>query len=636
MTQHCYRSYLHILLHFVAIILVFILPVTPLQAQNQEKTRTDSLNNKNDSVKKATGNDSFFLLRTKGLLGKLAKSITTDTSSRTGDVQRIDKLYEKYKGRTIRNIEIRRVDFGVPINDTSRSFRNMLTNTADAVHHTTREYVIRNNLFFREGDTLLPILLADNERQLRDQTYIGDAKIIVKTVLGTRDSVDIIILTKDVLSIGGSLNLSSTTRMEAVVREDNFLGRGDKFQLNGFYDQQRVDRFGYGAEYMARNVRGSFGDASFGFQTYAPTFNTGHKMEAQMYARYIRPLVNPYMKWTYAFETILHNTSNQYFSDSFYNSTTRYSYYNVDAWAGFNMGAHQLKGEIKDDRLRTLVGIRFLHQDFSQIPLKYEREYNYQYANLTGALASISIFRQDFFKTQYIYGFGRNEDVPQGLDFSVTTGWTDKQNRVRPYMGLDMAFNYFTRKESYFNYTLRLGGYSYKKSYEDISILANLEYFSNLRRLGKKWKVRTFVTAGITTQLNKQLNEPLLLESRYGLQEYEDVRLGGDHRMTVKAESVFYNKWTLFSFKFAPFVFANTSLLTPPGQSLLNTKFYNTIGGGIRSRNESLVFGTLELRTYYFPGKNFNGDHFRIEFNTNVKFKYNNQFIRRPQFIAVN
>ena len=48
------------------------------------------------------------------------------------------------------------------------------------------------------------------------------------------------------------------------------------------------------------------------------------------------------------------------------------------------------------------------------------------------------------------------------------------------------------------------------------------------------------------------------------------------------------------------------------------------------------MFGTLELKAFYFPRKNFNGDLFRVEFNTNVKFKYSTQTVRRPDFINVN
>lgn len=580
-------------------------------------------------------NDSFFLLRKKGLLGKLARSITTDTAQ-DDNLVRIDYLYRHYRGRVIRNIEVRSVDFGVPINDTSTSFKNKLTNLADGLHRTTREYVIRNNLFFKVNDKLVPNLLADNERHLRDQTYLNDVKIIVKRVVGTRDSVDIVVLTKDVLSIGGQFKMSSIQKVETVVREDNFGGRGDRFQVGVFFDKDRSRRLGYGSEYIFRNIRGSFMDGQIGFRDYENAFNTFDKQEHTVYARFIKPLVNPYMKWTYALEGAYHKNVNQYTSDSIFLADNRYQYYNVDAWIGFNKSAAKLNRYNNDDRLRTLFGVRFLHNEFQTIPKKYDTLYFYQYADLTGVLGSISIFRQDFYKTQYVYGFGRNEDVPEGIDFSLTGGWTNKNNRVRPYTGLDLRINYFSKRKNYYNYTLRVGGYQYQKRYEDISILGNVEYFSRLKNLGKRWKQRTFITVGITTQLRKQLAEPLLLESEFGLPEYENIHLGGDHRLTFKAETVMFNNWRLISFRFAPFVFGNASLLTPVGEPLIKTKFYNSLGAGIRSRNESLVFGTLELRGFFFPGKNFDGSYWRVDFNTNIKFKYNNQFIRRPQFIVVN
>lgn len=577
-------------------------------------------------------NDSFFLLRSKGLLGKLARTIVTDTSE--GDLVRIDVLYQAYTGRTIRNIRIRRLDFGVPLDDTSRSFKNILTRWADALHHTTREQVIRNNLFFVKNDTLLPILLADNERHLREQPYLNDVRILVDPVSGTTDSVDITVLTKDVLSLGGKFKMSSWNKVETALKDDNFMGLGDRLQGSVFYDQARRKRMGFGGEYAVRNIAGSFVDGYLGFQDFAPTFNSFHKQEQTVYASFIRPLVNPYIKWTYALESAWHQNSNMYFSDSLYRAEHQYSYFNIDAWGGYNIGARH--GQRGNDRLRTLVAARIIHQDFRQVPEKYEQEYFYQYADLTGVLGSISIFRQDFYKTQYVYGFGRNEDVPEGLDVSVTTGWTNKHDRVRPYMGFDVEFNHFNRKDDYFHYTLRVGGYSYKKRYEDISVLGNLEYFSRLGRLGPKWRQRTFVTAGFATQLKRQLNEPLLLESQYGLPEYENINLGGNLRFTVKAESVFYSNWSLLSFRFAPFVFGNATLLTPEDRPLLKTNLYNTVGAGIRSRNESLIFGTLELRGYFFPDRNFNGDSFRVEFSTNLRFKYNSQLVRKPQFIVVN
>ena len=613
------RSYIYI--YALGVGLILILCAQPAYAQ--------------EDTSDVPKNDSFFLLKKKGILGKLARSITTDTVE-DDNLVRIDYLYRHYRGRVIRNIEIRRVDFGVPINDTSQSFKNKLTRLADAVHHTTREYVIRKNLFFKENDKLVPILLADNERHLRDLAYVNDVKIVVKRVIGTRDSVDIVVLTKDVLSIGGKFKMSALTKVETSVREDNFGGTGDKFELGVFFDQNRSRNIGFGSEYVLRNINGSFIDGTLGFRDYANAFNTFDKQEKTVYAQFVKPLVNPYMKWTYALEAAWHKNVNLYMSDSLFQMDNRYQYYNIDAWIAFNKSRAKLNRRNDDDRLRTLFGLPFLHNEFRFILIKYETEYYYQYADLTGILGSISIFRQDFYKTQYVYGFGRNEDVPEGIDFSITGGWTDKNARVRPYMGLDLQLNYFSKKKNYYHYTLRIGGYQYQKKYEDISILGNVEFFSRLKKLGKRWRQRTFITAGITTQIRKQLAEPLFLESQYGLPEYQNIFLGGDHRLTLKAETVMFNNWRIVNFRFAPFVFGNASLLTPVGEPLIKTKFYNSLGAGMRSRNESLVFGTLELRGFFFPNKNFDGSYWRVEFNTNVRFKYNTNFVRRPQFIVVN
>jgi len=37
-------------------------------------------------------------------------------------------------------------------------------------------------------------------------------------------------------------------------------------------------------------------------------------------------------------------------------------------------------------------------------------------------VGQFTFFRQDFYKTNYIYGFGTTEDVPQGYNVAVTFG----------------------------------------------------------------------------------------------------------------------------------------------------------------------------------------------------------------------
>lgn len=594
----------------------------------------DSTRKKEDTVRKKEGLDSF-LLKQKGIIGQLAENLFKDTTEveTIKELQRNDVPFQRFRGRIIRNVYIGTLDFGVSIKDTSKKLNNGLTRVANAMHRKSRDYTIRNNLFFKEGQVLSPYILGDNERHLRDLPYLQDARITVRPVRGT-DSVDIVVYTKDVLSIGGSIHMNDMNSGELALKEDNFLGWGDRIQVSTLYDYKRNQRFGDGAEYIKRNIGGSFIDAYAGYLTFAKAFSSGNREENETYFILLRPLVNPYMKWTYSAEASVHSTENMYSTDSLYNSDLKYKYTVLDAWAGWNMSADGIAGKNEGDRLRRLVALRVLDRDFSDKPLKYAEQYDYRYADLTAVLGSASIFKQNFYKTQYIYGFGRNEDVPEGIDMSLTAGWTKKNLRERPYVGLDFERYYFA-SERYFNYTVRAGTFLYQGQVEDVDLLANLDYFSKLKKLGARWKQRTFLSAGISKQYRTVLNEPLMFESEFGLPGFRFNNMGGDVRVSGKVQSVFFSPWSIVLFKFAPFVFADGTYFRfyhrDFGQNL-----YTALGGGVRIRNESLIFGTIEIKGMYFPRKNLYNESYRVEFNTNLRFKYNQQLIKKPDFVHVN
>ncbi|WP_315817417.1 hypothetical protein [Paraflavitalea speifideaquila] len=557
---------------------------------------------KPDTIRRASI-DSFILKR-RGLLGKLARNLLSNNPTGdevTGPI-RNDLLFSIYNDRVIRSIQIVGLDFGTAITDTSKTFKSRLTNLANGFHHKTRGFVIRNNLFFEVGDRVFPYLLADNERHLRDQSYLQDARIVIRSSDRSNDSVDITIFTKDVLSIGGSFRMHNSQSVSGSIREDNLGGWGDRLQGSVLYDQRRKERVGYGGEFIKRNIGGSFIDGSIGYDNFNDAFNSGRDEEVTFYARLIRPLVNPYLRFTYAAEVASHRTENMYLNDSTYKTDARYRYFNYDSWVGWNTGAYKLgKGQNENDRTRTLLSVRFFRKQFQEVPEVFSQEYYYDYIDRMAALGSLSIFRQDFYKVRYIYGFGRNEDVPEGMDISLTAGWTKTQGRERPYAGIDFQRFFFTEKEHYFNYTGRVGGYFNKNTLEDVDVLFNLDYFSNLQSLSKKWKQRTFVSAGIALQANKELNEPLFLESQFGLPELRNTKkIYGEIRSTLKAESVFFSPWMFINFRFAPFIFGNLTLLTPEKQELNKSDLYSSIGGGLRSRNESLIFGTLEFKAFSF------------------------------------
>lgn len=575
-----------------------------------------------------------YLKNRNGFFAKIVKSFMKDTIGPEAptDIRRNDIPFLKYEGYHIRNININELPFGIPINDSARKIITTLTKLANATHRVTRPSVIRRNLFFKRNDAVQPYLLADNLRFLRQLPYIQDASFRIEGVPGTLDSVDITVITKDVFSIGGSLGSLGVPQSDIEIREDNFAGSGNAIVFQTLFDTEREKKFGLGAAFIQRNIGGSFMNGEFAYKSFYNSID-GPKEENLYYINLSKPLETRYMKWTYEFLSSYHSTRNMYNDDSVYLFKNNYQYYNFDAWAGYNINSKNFSIENESTKLRRLAGVRIIERKFQDIPLKYQSDYYWRFADLTGVLGSLTLYRQNFYKARYIYGFGRNEDIPEGLNLTVTSGLTRKQNILRPFLGFNYERSFFNERKNYISYTLRAEGNLHHSSIEDITMLAGISYVESLNTLGPKWLQRFFLSMDVAQQVNTVLNEPLLLASKYGLPEFGNNRVGGTLRATVRAESVFYSPWSVAAFRIAPFVFANTSVFSP---YLAASHLYSSVGGGIRTRNESLLFGTLELKGYYFPGGNIRNEKFRFDIATNVRFKYNPQLIRKPNFIEIN
>jgi len=267
-------------------------------------------------------------------------------------------------------------------------------------------------------------------------------------------------------------------------------------------------------------------------------------------------------------------------------------------------------------------------------------------------LGELSVFRQNYYKTSFIYGFGITEDVPEGFSASLIGGWTDEvgrdslehnHERQAPYYGVATEITSFTKKQSYYDFTFKAGGYS-EKGFQDVGLLINIFHFTRLRRMTPTWFNRFFVTAGFAKQINPDtlLTAPLILQSQqYGLPSfnYSSTILPAQIRTTIKFEADFYNNVKHAGFKFAPFAFADATILTPYKEDFnLDTKnMYSEVGVGVRTRNENLIFGTIEFRLYYYPSAVPPGMmHLNPQVASDLQFRYNSTFINKPDFVVDN
>ena len=584
--------------------------------------------------------DTFFLAKKKGLIGELAKTIST-TNNDPEPVQKINP-FMAHSGKFIRSVRIIRLGFERDINDTTKYHNNFGAIVANMLHKKTREKIIYNNLFFKAGDLLNPYLLADNERFLRDQPYTQDALFKVEQADSTNEEVDIIVLSKDNFPVGGGFDMVNSNKYKVELKNENVSGSGSRLLLRTLYDTERKPKIGYGAEILNRNIKGSFINWTLGFQTFKNAFNSGRNEEVTFYTNFEKPLVTAYIPWVGALELAYSKTTNAYQKDSSYLNDFKYSYNKIDGWYGYNFGTNGLRKTNTQSRQRMFIAVRGLYQQFTHLPLNVRRIFDYRYSDITGLLSSFNIFEQNFYRTNFIYGFGRNEDVPQGFTAAITAGITKKKdslsnnNRMRPYYGVEGSRSHFNKKGFFSTYTLRMGGFSYKGGLEDIDLLLNVDHFTRLKKINPNWYNRQFYSFGITRQLNPVLNQPLFLKSEFGLPYFNNDNIYADLRVTSKFETVFYNLRKFWGFRFAPFAFGDVCLIKPVNQPLNKSSLFSALGAGVRTRNENLIFGTIELKCFYFPKVVQGMGNWQVQVGSNIRFKYNSIFIKKPDFIVAN
>ncbi|MBX2947141.1 MAG: hypothetical protein KF725_15020 [Cyclobacteriaceae bacterium] len=535
-----------------------------------------------------------------------------------------------YEGKVIRNIIVEHIGFERSIYDTSSTnIMKKIGKLANDLHQNSREKTIRNNLFVHKHQRLNPYKLADNERYLRDLDFILDARIVAEPVNGNTDSVDLFILTRDVFALGGTFTPRSLNTYRFGLYDVNVGGRAQRIQMNGVFNPDRDPRLGYQFVYTKNSIQGSLIDATVSYTQIDNGSSLGLENEQAVLVRLTRPLVSPYTRMAGGLE-LSQNWSTNIFQKA--DTAFRHYRYNIqDAWVGYNIGINTKM----ENRNRHVVALRTFRQQFIKQPEQLSEQTNPLYNNKSFVLGSVTFFNQNFYKTRYVYGFGRTEDVPYGKNLTLMAGTVRQFELSRPYMGAELDKTLVMKNGDFHEYKLQAEGFWGNSELEDITLLASATLFSKLIEF-RQLKVRQYLGISYTTQMNPRIKEPLTVNSDYGLTGFGADSVLGAQRLSIYSQTIVFTPLSIVGFRFAPLAFGEISMIAPKDESIFRQKAYAGIGGGLRTRNENLVFGTIELKLFWFPRVTEDLSHFRISVASNLRVKFSAGFVKRPEFIQYN
>ncbi len=515
------------------------------------------------------------------------RMISVNKPEKGPDVQTAAEYYEKYRGKIIRNINIKQLEvFGQTVADTTQKPSGWIQNLGNELHINTQEQSLREKLFIQPGDSLNPFILADNERLIRNLPYIKNVEVLVTET--DNDSVDLLFITKDVFPFGFGLEIFDISYGQAGIWNQNLLGVGHEFYYHLLWNYSKSQNFGHRAKYRIQNIGNTFITVDIGYE------NTWRLKTYKVYLN--RNFLTPEMKYAggFGFENIKSTIDIELKDTILLNSNLNYNY--IDLWLGRSILLTQKYRRKK--RTSLAVTGRIMKYNFRDRPAEVSSDYLHNYHIRTVILGGIGISSQVYQKSYLVYGFGKSEDIPYGFLATFTAGLEKSEYVDRPYLGFSYSFGAFGTKFGLLYYKIEYGTF-FNEGIEQGTFHFAFHNFSPLFNKEGRYNYRLFTKINYKTGMNRFEDEFIQFENN--IRGLTSQQLKGSQLFNISFETVCYSPHNLLGFRFLYFLFIDGGLINYKNKILINNPVYAGFGAGIRIRNENLVFNTIELRFSFYP-----------------------------------
>ena len=574
-------------------------------------------------------------LKKKAQGSRLAKELYDATFSNankkpekdSAKIEKPEKRFEPYEGKVIRKIHYKVLDaIGPTVIDTAFSTDSKFMRWLNNTYPPTREYVIRNSLLFKQGDRIEPYLMTNSERLLRDQKSLNDARIRIIDTGVESDSVDIVVIVKDIYPFGAKIHSAGIDKYDLELYTVNFMGWGHFFS-NTFTAMAKPPWVRYSKlDYEAPNIAGSFIDVEAVIER-----NDDNKSKRLTAIRQYLPIQSSWGG--------LAKAEDKYYEiDSVYNyppvavddSSKKYQihYQELEGVIGYSY-ASQPNPDEASDYLVLAARYDYLHY--------YDRptttvDTNIRYQHRTDFLGSISFVRNDYYQSKYIYGFGITEDIPYGLNLTLTAGYELAEFFNRPYGGISISAGNYLDKFGYL-YILAEAG-TFMESYELRQGLFNFStrYFSNRFALKGKYNSRFLFRSSYSIGFNRYFNEKMYVQNLNQMRGLDLYKFDGNQQLNINTGVITYTPWSIYGFQFALELFWEASLAGPAQRPIYDNKLYSGIGLGVLIKNENLVFQTLEIKLSWYPNPD-DGNSFVTKTDSRPTGKFQSFEATKPRII---
>jgi hypothetical protein len=521
--------------------------------------------------------------------------------------------FTDYEGLEIRNIDVFVFDrFSEPIS--LKSIQHF--EEKDSSAHKANKKLVYRQLIFKEGDKLDPLLMADAERFLRENTIYTDAYI---RVVPTEDCrfADIQVYVQDNRH-WRAIFWASPTSITVGAGAYDFAGLPQSLSISGSGLFTKNNPYSFDLMYGLKNIARSQIDMNVHYfrQNIAQTSRI--ELDKQFVAYNT--------KWAGKVDVAhtMRKETESGFADEIspdYNTAFIFK----DVWMARSLPLPHLSEKNKFVRFVISGRATTKHHLFRPDNLPVQNFVNRQFY-----LASFGIANRNWYGIEELYRFRDYDYVPKGFNFAVLGGYeVNEFLGGRYYSGFTANYNRMYGNWGYLQKEIRYGAFLRDKNYEQITTQMRLNYFTKRFEMGRMG-FRQFVKANTILSYNRPETEFFSFSNSIRGLQSNNIRMFGTKSFVLNLESVFYTpvKWWTSRGNF--FLFADLGFVSRNEQQLLfKSTLHQGYGAGIRFQHLVTAINYLQISIGYYPtGQmvNLNPVGFNIQAHPDRMIEHNNLF----------
>ena len=474
--------------------------------------------------------------------------------------------YDRYSGRRIGKIIVVSMDVFTPQKGKG-TLVDRAVGLGNYLHPKTREKIIRDMLFFSEGDTLYIGYLESNIQYIYDQASFSEVSFILDEMESGDLRITVMVRDKFFLQIGGKY--VSRDRYNIRITDRNLFGTGHALRNSWHVDPQNQGSIGWESSFTNPNILGTFfrGDLAW---TDMPGLEEFH-MDLS------RPFLYPLFKQSGGLDFTKTNTSAP-------RDTSRVKRKEVGLWFAQSF-------DLWDYPKSSYAALSLEYTRYPKRPVANSID-GMSWQESIFALGSLALTKNNYGYLPGISSFLDNDYLPVGYLMELYGGYEFGEYKHRPFLGLHSSWSLFPADDQYLFLNSAVEGFLDNGSPQQAIISIEPMYISQNKSLGQV-KGRSFIRARYVLGHKRMPTESLSLQSDPLFRGDQDLR--GNKLYSLCLEEDLSFPISLWGFQITVFGFVDLAVVEDSEKQSAARQSLFSEGIGLRLRNPSLIWDFIEL-----------------------------------------